>query len=204
MAQLLLDAFETAAQDWFVHLTPRRRMSRAEYVAFVRANPDLRIERTAEGEVIVMPPAHSRTGSRNFEIALQFGIWARQDGRGIGFDSSTGFDLPNGSNVAPDVSWVLTSRIDALTPEEQRDYYPLCPDFVIELRSDSDRLARVEAKMREYIGNGARLGWLIDPIERRAHLYRPGRAVEILERPATLSGDPELPGFTLDLAPIWK
>ena len=202
--QLTLDAFDAASQDWLVQLTPRRRMSRAEYVAFVETNPDLRIERTADGEVIVMPAAHSRTGSRNFELAVQVGIWVREDGRGTGFASSTGFDLPNGSNRSPDISWVLNSRLDALTAGEQRDYYALCPDFVIELRSGSDRLSRLRDKMQEYIDNGASLGWLIDPIERTVHIYRPNRIAEFLEQPTAVNGDPELPGLTLDLAPVWK
>lgn len=202
--QITLDAFESPSQGWFLHLTPRRRLSRAEYLAFVEANPELRIERTAQGEVIAMPAAHSRTGRRNLELGGQVWLWAKRDGRGTGFDSSAGFDLPNGSNRSPDVSWVLNSRLDALTEEEKRDYYPLCPDFAIELRSDSDRLPQLRDKMREYIDNGASLGWLIDPIERRVYMYRPGRAVEVLDGPPSVSGDPELPGLVVDLTPVWK
>lgn len=202
---LALDALETPPQGWFVHLTPSRTLSREEYLAFVEANPELRIERTAEGEVIVMPPTRGKTGRLSMEIGRQVANWAVADGRGATFDSSTGFDLPNGANRSPDVSWVPNFRGDALTPEEQRNHYPLCPDFVIELRSDSDRLPQLRAKMQEYIDNGSLHGWLIvDPIERGVHIYRPGRGVEILAQPAAVSGDPEMPGLALDLTLIWK
>ncbi len=201
--QVTLDAFETAAQDWSLHLTPLRKMNRDEYRAFVAANPDLRIERNAEGDVIVMPPAHTRTSIRNGELYAQLHAWARADRRGYAVDSSGGFDLPNGSNRSPDASWILKSRVDALTEDERSEYFPLCPDFVVELRSKSDRLPAVHAKMREYIDNGAKLGWLVDPIERRVHVYRPEAPVETFEHPAAIGGDPELPGFVLDLAPVW-
>jgi len=137
-------------------------------------------------------------------IASQLDNWAIKDGSGLAADSSTGFDLPNGSNRAPDAAWVLKARIDALTEEERAEYFPLCPDFVIELRSKSDRLPSLKDKMQEYIDNGTRLGWLIDPLTRNVYVYRPGSPVETLANPLTLSGDPELPGFQLDLTPVWN
>ena len=133
-------------------------------------------------------------------------IWAEGDGRGVAFDSNAGFTLPNGAIRAPDASWVLISRLTGLSDEEKHSFAPICPDFVIELRSTSDTLRGVQGKMEEYMENGARLGWLIDPLDplRRVYVYRPGAEVEILERPETLSGEPELPGFTLDLKPVWE
>jgi Uma2 family endonuclease len=166
---------------------------------------DLQIEQTAEGDLIIMAPAGGETGYRNSEIARQLANWSRQDGRGRSFDSSTGFILPNGAERAPDASWVLRERLATLTPEEKRHYLPLCPDFVVELRSPSDRLAAAQAKMGEYRANGARLGWLIDPEARRVHVYRPATAApQVLDNPTAISGDPELPGFTLDLTEIWE
>jgi Uma2 family endonuclease len=166
---------------------------------------DLQIEQTAEGDLIIMAPAGGESGYRNSELSAQLRNWSRQDGRGRSFDSSTGFVLPNGAERSPDASWVLRERLAALTPEEKRQYLPLCPDFAVELRSPSDRLAAGQAKMEEYRANGARLGWLIDPQTRRVHIYRPGTAApQILDNPVTVSGDPELPGFTLDLTEIWE
>lgn len=202
--QLSLEAFESSSRDWLVQLVTRHRLSPKEYREFVAANPELRIERTSVGEVIVMPPANSRSGSQNMELGRQLCNWALEDGRGIAFDSSTGFDLPNGANRSPDASWVLKSRLDPLTPEERSEYLPLCPDFVVELRSKSDRLSTLQQKMREYIDNGARLAWLIDPIEKRVEIYRPGAAPETLHEPAAIAGEPELAGFTLNLSRIWN
>lgn len=202
--QLTLDPIEMASPDWIVQLTTRHSMSRGEYRAFVAAHPGLRIERTAKGEVIVMPPAHARSGYECGEVILQLANWAIADGRGITFDSSAGFDLPNGANRSPDAAWVLQSRLQALSAEELSEYPPLCPDFVIEVRSKSDRLAAVQEKMTEYLENGAQLGFLIDPIEKRLYVYRPGHPAETLEEPASVTGGPELPGFALDLGPIWN
>ncbi len=169
-------------------------------------NNALRLEKNAKGELEILPPTHGTTGNKNFGINVDFGIWARVDGSGVGFDSSTGFDLPNGSNRSPDLSWVLKSRLAELTEEEKRGFLPVCPDFVIEIRSSSDRLRSLQRRMVEYIENGVRLGWLIDPIDRqrRVYVYRPGAEVEVLENPESISGDPELPGFTLDLQFIWE
>ena len=169
-------------------------------------NGALRLERNAHGELEILPPTHGTTGNKNFGINVDFGIWARTDGTGVGFDSSTGFDLPNGSNRSPDLSWVLKSRLAELTEEEKRDFLPICPDFVIELRSGSDSVRSLHRKMEEYIQNGTRLGWLIDSVapSQRVYVYRPGTEVEVSESPPSISGDPELPGFVLDLTPVWE
>ncbi len=179
-------------------------LTREQYRAFCQANRELRIERLASGEVVIMPPAHSRTGFQNIRIATQLDNWAIRDGRGLAFDSSAGFDLPNGANRSPDAAWVLKSRIEALSPEERQDYLSLSPDFVMELRSQSDRLPDLKSKMQEHIDNGPKLGWLIDPLTRQVYIFRQGVAVEMLSNPAVLSGDPELPGFQLDLTPVWN
>jgi Uma2 family endonuclease len=167
-------------------------------------NPELRIERTAEGNLIVMTPAGGASGHRNFKLTGALALWAERDGTGVGFDSSTGFLLPNGAMRAPDAAWVLRSRLDRLSTQVKEKFLPLCPDFAIELGSPSDRLPDVQAKMEEYRANGARLGWLIDPQKRRVHVYRPGCQIEMLEAPTAVSGDPELPGFVLELDPIWQ
>ena len=187
-----------------IRLEPAICMTEEQFGEFCAQNSELRIERTAKGALEIMPPTFIDTGNRNFEAVVELGIWARQDGRGVGFDSSTGFTLPNGAIRSPDASWVLRSRLDALSEEERKGFGHICPDFVIEIRSASDRLSTLQAKMQEYIDNGARLGWLVDPIGRRAYVYRPGAAVEVLDAPQTLSGDPELAGFTLDLSAIWE
>ncbi len=178
-------------------------MTDDQLLQFCADNGDLRIELTAKKELIIMPPAGATTSGRNSELAVDLGIWSRQDGTGKTFDSSGGFTLPNGAMRSPDASWILLSRWDALSEAEQTRFSPICPDFVIELQSPSDRLRDLHAKMLEYIENGVRLGWLILPRARQVHVYRPGQDVEVLEGMQTVSGDPELPGFVLDLARIW-
>ena len=185
-------------------LLSSRNLTREQYLAFCAANSDLRIERLASGEIEIMAPAHSRTGLQNAAITRQLGNWAESDGRGMAFDSSAGFDLPSGANYGPDAAWVLKSRIAALRADQKEDFLPLCPDFVVELRSKSDRLAKLKRKMQDYIDNGARLGWLIDPLTRTVYVYRPGVAEQEIANPTELSGDPELPGFRLDLKPVWE
>ncbi len=178
-------------------------MSPTEFYEFCQANRDLRIERAATGEVIIMPPAFSDTGNRNSKILQQLANWADEDDTGETFDSSTGFTLPNGATRSPDASWIKRDRWNALTNEQKASFAPICPDFVVELRSSSDSLSGLKAKMQEYIDNGVRLGWLIDRKNHTVEVYRPGRSPEILEQPETVSGDPELPGFVLKLAKIW-
>ncbi|NEP50046.1 MAG: Uma2 family endonuclease [Moorea sp. SIO3C2] len=166
-------------------------------------NSDLRFERTATGELIIMSPTGSTTGERNADLIYQIKAWSRQNNLGKVFDSNTGFTLPNGADRSPDASWVQQERWDALTPVEQERFAPICPDFVVELMSPSDSLEKTRGKMREYIENGARLGWLINRKQRKTEIYRPHQAVEILNNPDTMSGEDVLPGFVLDLSTIW-
>src|SRR5215471_10445368 len=180
-----------------------QRMSNREFFEFCQLNKDLRFERTAEGDLIVMPPTGGETGRRNFTLIESFGAWVKQDGTGIGFDSSTGFALPNGAKRAPDLSWVKKARWEQLTDEEREEFPPLCPDFVVELRSRSDSLDSLRNKMQEYIENGAQLGWLIDPLEKSVYIYRPGEKAIYLKNPEAITGDPVLPGFVLDLWQVW-
>ncbi len=186
-----------------LRLEPAIRMSADEFLKLCSQNGDLRLERTSEGDIVVMPPENSETGNTSNDLAVDCGLWARQDGTGLGFGSSAGFTLPNGAVRSPDWSWIRRDRWAALTREERRKFAPICPDFVLELRSPSDSLGYVQAKMQEYIDNGTQLGWLIDPIEQRAYVYRPGTAVHRLDRPDSLSGDSVLPGFILDLRTVW-
>jgi Uma2 family endonuclease len=166
-------------------------------------NPTLRLEMTARGELIVMGPTGSETGRRNARLNFRLCQWAEQDGTGICFDSSAGFKLPNGAKLSPDASWVRRDRYEALTEDEREQFAPLCPDFVVELRSKSDSLSRLQAKMYEYIEQGARLGWLIDRAARRVYVYRPSHEVETLDAPDAIAGDPVLPSFLLQLREIW-
>jgi Uma2 family endonuclease len=165
-------------------------------------HPDLRFERTAQGELIIMSPTGGITGNRNSGLNYQLYGWNQKTKLGKAFDSSTGFKLPNGADRSPDASWITIDRWDSLTLDQQTRFVPLCPDFVVELRSPSDSLAEVQAKMQEYLENGARLGWLIDPQRQVVEIYRPGQAVEICHAPGSLSGEAVLPGFVLDLAEI--
>ena len=194
----------TLTEPLVLRARPALHFSDDEFFEFCRQNRDLRIEQTAAGEWIIMPPTGFETGSRNQEVSRQLGNWARQDDTGVSVDSSTGYVLPSGAKRSPDASWVLRSRLAGLTAEQKRKFLPLCPDFVVELRSPSDSLADTQEKMAEYRDNGARLGWLIDAAERRVHVYRPSVEPDILDAPASVSADPELPGFTLDMAFVWE
>jgi Uma2 family endonuclease len=167
-------------------------------------NPELRLELTAQKEIIVMSPTNSKTGMRNAEINRQLGNWARQDGRGVFFESNTGFVLPNGANRSPDASWLLRSRWDVLTSQQQSVFAPICPDFVIVLWSPSDTLREIQFKLNEYVANGAKLGFLIYPPQQQVFVYRPGQNPQCLQQPSAVSADPELPGCTLDLKEIWQ
>jgi Uma2 family endonuclease len=180
------------------------QVTREQFEILAIANRDLRLERTAEGELIVNPPTGGESGKRNFRISGQFCSWVEEnEDLGEGFDSSTGFTLPDGAIRSPDASWVSRERWESLTPEQKKGFVPLCPDFVIELRSESDNLVTLQTKMREYIDNGTRLGWLIDPRNRRVEIYRPATEVEVLVNPIELSGEEVLPGFILDLKRVW-
>ena len=186
-----------------VHLRPILDMNDDEFFAFCQLNRELRLERTAEGDLVIMAPAGGETGNRNARLNAFLTMWALGDGSGEPFDSSTGFILPNGATRSPDTAWVKRDRLAALTQVQKKKFLPLCPDFVMELRSPSDSLKVIQEKMEEYMVNGTRLGWLFDPLDHRIYIYRPGVAVEYLEDPTLISGDPELPGFMLDLANIW-
>ena len=174
-----------------------------EYFELCRANGDWRIERTSQGEIIVMPPTGGRTGRINFEFAGLFREWVHRDGTGVAFDSSTEFRLPNRAARSPDLSWLRRERWEGLTREEQDKFPPLCPDFVVEIRSPSDRLRALRAKMREYIANGATLGWLIDPVDRRVYVYEPPDRESRLDDPDSVSGEPLLRGFVLEPRRLW-
>lgn len=167
------------------------------------ANQELRLERTARGAIEAMPLVGCETSAKNAALTAQLGNWSKAKGTGTAFDSSAGFTLPNGAVRSPDSCWIVNERWQALTPAQQRVFAPICPDFVVELRPPSDALSHLQAKMEEYIAQGVRLGWLIDPEMGTVAIYRPGRAVERLERPATLSGEDILPGFVLDLKGIF-
>ena len=187
-----------------LHLGSALQMSEEQFFEFCRINDEWRIERTAEGDLEMMPPTGGGTGSRTAILVHLLTAWALGARTGIAFDSSTGFVLPNGATRSPDASWVRRERLTELSAE-QKERFPrlLCPDFVVELRSPSDRLESLQEKMREYLENGARLGWLLDPEKRKVHIYEPGKQVLILENPDEVSGDPILPGFVLDLRPVW-
>ena len=187
-----------------IRMLPSFRMTDDEFFEFCQLNRDLRIERTAQGEIIIMPPTGWKTGSRNAKLTTQLTLWAERDGTGVVADSSTGFNLPNGAERSPDAAWVRRSRLAMLTDEQKEKFLPLCPDFVIELRSSTDRLNDLRDKLAEYLANGAQLGWLIDPQEQRVYIYRPHCEAECLEHPVEISGDPVLPGFVLDLRKIWQ
>lgn len=186
-----------------VQLRPVVNLTDDQLYEFSQINRDLRIERNAEGELIIMPPAGGDTSQRNAEIIVQLGLWAKRNGAGVTFDSSGGFRLDNGAVRSPDAAWVRRSRLDALAAEERKRFIPLCPDFVVELRSPTDSLSVLLAKMQEYLDSGAQLAWLIDPEQGRVYVYRPQEPIQELDKPETVSGDPLLPGFELDLREIW-
>ncbi|GAP96447.1 Uma2 family endonuclease [Leptolyngbya sp. NIES-2104] len=187
-----------------INLRPTIELTDDEFYKFCQQNPDLRIESTAEGALIVMPPTGGGSGKRNFSLTTLFGIWVEQTQLGEGFDSSTIFQLPNGAKRSPDVAWITNDRWNALTLEQQERFPPIAPDFVIELRSRTDDLEDLEAKMQEYMENGVRLGGLLDPITKQVKIYRQGQPVETLQNPATLSGETVLPGFVLDLSRVFR
>jgi Uma2 family endonuclease len=184
--------------------SPAIELSDDEFFALCQLNRDLRFERSAEGDIIIMAPTGAETGSRNSEITRQLGNWAKVDGTGAVFDSSTGFKLPNGADRSPDGAWIPFTRLAKLGHQEKQKFLPLCPDFVIELLSPTDKLSDVKEKMNEYMDNGSRLGWLIDPETRQVHVYRPGIPATILGSPTEIAAEPELPAFALDLREIWQ
>jgi Uma2 family endonuclease len=178
-------------------------VSENQFYELCQLNGDLRIERTAEGEWLIMPPTGGDTGNRNANLTWQLVGWARQDGTGLAYDSSTGFRLPNGAMRSPDAAWLPKERQAQLSAEDRHRFMPVCPDFVAELWSPSDQRSDLQDKMTEYLANGARLGWLLYPPERTVYVYRPDAPIERLDQPDSVSGDPVLPGFILDLRDIW-
>ena len=184
--------------------TLKLTISHEQFVQLAWVNQNLQLERTATGQLIVMPPTGSDTGNKNADILGQLWLWNRQTQLGQIFDSSSGFHLPNGADRSPDVSWISQDRWDTLTLEEKSGFAPLCPDFVLELRSKHDSLESLQQKMQEYQENGAKLGWLIDRNRKKVEIYRPKKSVEVQNSPDSLSGEDILPGFTLDLSEIWN
>jgi Uma2 family endonuclease len=174
-----------------------------EFFDFCQRNKSMRIEMDKNGEITIMPPTGSETGGKNFTLTVKFGVWAEEDGTGKGFGSSTGFRLPNGAKRSPDLSWMTLEKWNAIPKAKRKKFAPVCPDFVVELRSETDSLSKLQAKMLEYIENGASLGWLIDAGERKVYVYRQDAEAEILENPAEISGELLLQDFTLNLKEIW-
>ena len=180
-----------------------RPVTPEQFEEFCSKYDELRLELTSTGELIVMPPTSSLTGKRNFDLTYQLAAWSREDGSGVCFGTDAGFTLPNGAIRGPDASWVRREKWDSLTEQQKDSFAPICPDFVVELRSKTDRLPVLFNKMTEYITNGASLGWLIDPNTRQIYVYRPDEEVIVLDNPESVSGEPLLPGFTLETAGLW-
>jgi Uma2 family endonuclease len=194
---------EDEASDQPVGDLPLTLRLNESFEEFVTLNPDLVVEQNANGEIVIMSPTGGESSERNAELTFQLRAWSKQFG-GVTFDSSVIFCLPDGSKRSPDASWISSERWLALPLEDRKKYPPITPDFVIELRSESDRLKDLQEKMQYYMDNGVRLGWLIDPLTYRVHIYQPGIPVEILESPEMVSNQQLLPEFKLDLNPIWK
>jgi Uma2 family endonuclease len=203
MTSLLVQSDPIALSIDLSSLTSLGTMSDRQFYDFCRTNPELQIERNANGSVLVMAPAAADTGNRNIKIATQIENWSEANGQGLAFDSSAGFTLPNGATRSPDAAWILNNRWDALSAEEQASFAPIAPDFVVELRSSSDTLIGLQTKMDEYRNNGVRLGLLIDRKNRQVYVYRTGQEIEILSQPDVVNCEPEMLGFELKMGKIW-
>lgn len=186
-----------------ISLEPVIHLTDEQFYELCRANPELKFERSAKGELILMPPTGGETGSYNSEINADFVVWNRQARLGKVFDSSTCFKLPNGANRSPNVAWIALDRWNSLSREQQRKFPPIAPDFVLELLAPTDSLEKTQAKMQEYSDNNVRLGWLIDRDNRTVEIYRVDRAVEILAEPKQLFGEAVLPKFVLEMQNVW-
>ncbi|MDJ0676916.1 MAG: Uma2 family endonuclease [Calothrix sp. MO_167.B42] len=187
-----------------LNIPPNLKLTQEQFTLLAAANRDVQLELTATGELIIMPPTGGNTGKRNIDIEGQLWFWNRQTKLGVAFNSSTAFLLPNGAERSPDAAWVSQARWDNLQPEEQDSFPPLCPDFLIELRSKSDNMEPLRKKMQEYIDNGLLLGWLIDTKNKKVEIYRPHQPIEVLNNPTSLSGEDVLPGFVLDLQVVFS
>jgi len=185
-----------------LRFAPLIQFNKEQYFEFVMQNSDLRLERALTGEVVVMSPTGGEGSVINSKINLRLGNWAEAHG-GYVLESSCEFELPNGAARCPDASWVSAPKWEALTPAQRKKFPPICPEFIIELRSETDRLKTLQAKMLEYMESGAKLAWLIDPLKKTVHIYRPGQAPEILENPASVSGESVLPGFELNVQELF-
>jgi Uma2 family endonuclease len=198
--QVVLNDPETQAP---LRLRPNRRMNDDEYFEFCAANPKLRIERSATGEILIMAPTGGETGHRNIELSAQLHNWAKRDGRGKAFDSNAEFILPDSSALSPDASWIENSRLQTLSRDQKRKFIPLCPDFIVELTSPTDRLSQVRNKMKQWMANGAQLGWLIDADRKTVYIYRPNRDPEQLTGIDVVHGESPVLGFVLELGDIF-
>lgn len=185
-------------------LSPVIKLTDEEFFKLAIAHQDLQMERTPTGEIVIMQPTGGNTGKRNANLTIDLGLWNRQTKLGVVFDSSTEFNLPNGGNRSPDAAWIQLERWNALSEEERETFPPICPDFVIELRSASDSFKKLQEKMQEYLTSGIRLGWLIDPKNRRVEIYRQGKEVEVLDSPTSITGEDVMPGFVLELETVWN
>jgi Uma2 family endonuclease len=194
----------TDSGTFTVQLEPIIQLTDDEFYSFCQLNRELRIERTSQGEMVIMSPTSGGSSNRNANLIIEIGLWARKNRQGVIFDSSAGFILPNKAIRSPDVAWVRRERLAQLPSAAKNKFLPLAPDFIIELQSPSDRLAVLQDKMAEYIANGVGLGWLIAPDTRQVFVYQPNQPSQQLDNPATLSGDPALPGLLLDLSLIWE
>jgi Uma2 family endonuclease len=203
MTSLVVQSEPIALSIDLSSLTTLGTMSDQQFYEFCRTNPELQIERNANGTVIVMAPAAADTGNRNIKIATQIENWSEANGQGLAFDSSAGFTLTNGATRSPDAAWILADRWNALSAEEQASFAPIVPDFVVELRSSSDTLSALQTKMEEYRDNGVRLGLLIDRKNRQVYFYRPGQEIEVLSQPEVVNCEPEMIGFELKMAKVW-
>ncbi|MBI3652336.1 MAG: Uma2 family endonuclease [Acidobacteria bacterium] len=186
-----------------VHLQPVLHLTDEQFYDFSRINRELRIERNARGELILLSPTGGDSGECNAEITTPLRLWAKRDGTGATFDSSTGFRLPNRAVRSPDAAWISYARLNSLTAEQRKKFIPLCPDFVIELRSATDSRNDLQDQMQEFIDNGTQLGWLLDSEQQRVYVYQPNEPIQELDNLETLSGDRLLRGFALDLREIW-
>lgn len=184
-------------------MQPEIIMNDDQFFDFCQLNRDLNIERDQLGDLLIMSPTGSETDERNFNLIVQLGIWTKKDGTGVGFGSSGGFTLPNGAVRSPDAAWIKKERWEAIPVEQRKKFAPICPDFVVELRSETDSLKTLQEKMAEYIENGVKLGWLIDRKQGKVFIYRSAQVMEELDHPQTLNGEDILPGFVLDLREIW-